>query len=227
MTRLRSRTALAVLIVAGIGIVLIGWGAGELIRSHAIGLDLQAVRGLAEDRTSALTALARALSLIGSGYVVLPGAALCAALLYRYNRPRAAAIVLLSTVGATVIANLDKVLVDRPRPPVHHLEAVTSASFPSGHASQSTGFYLGALIALLMVLGPRVKPVRVAAMIGTVVIVLGVCFSRVYLGVHYPTDVAGGLVLVGIWTMLVASVLRPPREGAAPAEPDGENLVLA
>jgi undecaprenyl-diphosphatase len=46
-------------------------------------------------------------------------------------------------------------------------------------------------------------------MIGTVVIVLGVCFSRVYLGVHYPTDVATGLVLVGIWTGVVARVLRP------------------
>jgi undecaprenyl-diphosphatase len=200
---------LACLVVAGIGLVLAGWVTGELVRSYATTLDLHAVQDLARDRTSALTSLARALSLIGSGYVVFPGAALCAVLLYRLNHPRAAAIVLLSTIGATVIANLDKVLVDRPRPPVHHLEAVSSASFPSGHASQSTGFYLSALIVLLMVLGPRAKAVRVLAMIGTVVIVLGVCFSRVYLGVHYPTDVATGLVLVGIWTGVVARVLRP------------------
>lgn len=209
MTRPRWTARLSVLVIAGIGLVLAGWGVGELVRTYATHLDLQAVQNLARDRTSALTALARTLSLIGSGYVVFPGAALCAVVLYRLNRPRAAAVVVFSTIGATVIANLDKVLVDRPRPPVQHLEVVSSPSFPSGHASQATGFYLSALIVLLMVLGHSAKAVRVLAMAGTVAVVLGVCFSRVYLGVHYPTDVAGGLMLVGIWTLLVATVLRP------------------
>jgi undecaprenyl-diphosphatase len=209
VARPRWTPRLSVLVIAGIGLVLAGWGAGELVRTYATHLDLQAVLNLARDRTSALTALARALSLIGSGYVVFPGAALSAVVLYRLSRPRSAAVVVLSTIGATMIANLAKVLVDRPRPPVHHLEVVSSPSFPSGHASQATGFYLSALIVLLMVLGHSAKAVRVVATAGTVAIVLGVCFSRVYLGVHYPTDVAGGLVLVGIWTLLVARVLRP------------------
>jgi undecaprenyl-diphosphatase len=214
VTRPRPRHRLGVLVVAGIGLILAGWGAGELIRSYTTTLDLHAVQDLARDRTSSLTGLSRALSLIGSGYVVFPGAVLCAVVLYRLHRSRAAAVILLSTIGATVIANLDKLLVDRPRPPVHHLEVVSSASFPSGHASQSTGFYVSALIVLLLVLGPRARAVRVLAMIATVVIVIGVCFSRVYLGVHYPTDVAAGLVLVGIWTVVVASVLRPQRPRA-------------
>lgn len=213
------------LIVAAIGLILVGWGAGEFVRAYTSGADLSAVRDLAQLRSPALTTASRVLSTIGSAYVVLPAALATTAVLYGLGRRPAAAVILLSTLGAIAIADLDKVLVDRPRPPVRHLQFVSSPSFPSGHASQATGFYLGALLVLLTVAGARKKWaqaswVRPVALIGTAVIVLGVCFSRVYLGVHYPTDVAAGLVLAGAWTFVVARALRPP--GTVRREPARE-----
>jgi undecaprenyl-diphosphatase len=125
---------------------------------------------------------------------------LCA-LLYRRGRSTDAVVVAVITLGATGMANLDKVLVGRPRPPVHHLEAVASASFPSGHATQASAFYLSALLILLAGRPPRA--LAIAAALATAALVAGVALSRVYLGVHYPSDVAGGLLLGATWSVLV------------------------
>jgi undecaprenyl-diphosphatase len=88
---------------------------------------------------------------------------------------------------------------------VHHLEHVASASFPSGHTTQATAFYLALLIIFL-----ASKPSRrgaVAAAIATIGVVLGIVFSRVYLGVHYPSDTAAGVLLGASWSLLACSFL--------------------
>jgi undecaprenyl-diphosphatase len=186
--------------------VLALWGCGALVRSYAGAVDLSAVRDLAALRNSALTAVARALSVVGSGYVVLPLAFVSAAVLVLVRRRGAAVLIAVSTYGAVVIENLDKLLVSRPRPPVRHLELVTSSSFPSGHATQSAAYYGSAMLVMLSLLARRGRTPRLAraAVFGLVtLLVCAICFSRVYLGVHYPTDVAAGLLLSGLWIALV------------------------
>jgi membrane-associated phospholipid phosphatase len=136
-------------------LLLIGWGAGELVSAWAGSSDLDAVRDLASARTRSLTAAAHALSLVGSGYIIFPLALTSSLLLLRVHRRAAALTVALGTFGAVAIANTDKLLVDRPRPPVHHLEQVTSASFPSGHAAQSTAFLVALLVVLFHSAAPR------------------------------------------------------------------------
>jgi undecaprenyl-diphosphatase len=200
----------------GVLLLLVVWGCGALVRAHAGSVDLTAVRDLAALRDGTLTTAARALSLLGSGYVVFPLAMLSGLLLFIGHRRREALLILTSTFGAVAIENIDKLLVGRPRPPVRHLELVTSPSFPSGHATQSAAFYGSGLLALVILLrgpGSLRRFGRSAAAAALAVLVCGVCFSRVYLGVHYPTDVACGLLLGALWAGLVR------RELAAAASP--------
>ena len=124
------------LVIALLVLLLIWWVLGALCRSLLTTVDLRAVRDVASERTPAQTTMAHALSWIGSGYVVFPLTLVGCAILYLVGRSRRSLAVGLGMLGAVVIANLDKLLVGRPRPPVHHLEKVTSYSFPSGHSAQ-------------------------------------------------------------------------------------------
>lgn len=140
----------------------------------------------------------------------------------------AAVLVLVATVGGQVISSVLKALFDRDRPDVvPHLAEVLTASFPSGHSMLSAVVYLtlGALLARL-VARRRVKVYFIAvAMLATVMIGL----SRVYLGVHYPTDVLAGWSLGLAWATvcwLTARYLQRrgavEREGEETDGPEGE-----
>ena len=107
-----------------------------------------------------------------------------------------------------LIATLVKLLVARPRPPVEHLQAVTSWSFPSGHATQAGAFWFS-LVFAMPAAGTSPKLTRVAAGVA-LLIVLAVAASRVYLGVHYPSDVVAGLLLGIGWAIYVSLCLRVP-----------------
>jgi undecaprenyl-diphosphatase len=125
-------------------------------------------------------------------------------------------------VGAGALGWLLKRWFARPRPElVPHLVRVDSGSFPSGHSLLSAAIYLtlGALLARL------VKPMRFKIYIICVALVFSmlVGVSRVYLGVHYPTDVLGGWTVGLLWAIgcwLVARFLQ--RRGAVERAPEAE-----
>ncbi len=207
-----------VAVLVGVLAVLIaaGWGVGQLTRSwHAT--DLQAVRDVAAHRSPAETELARVLSRLGSSLVIGFLALAGCLILYRRAGAAAAARLAISVGGAVVIFNADKLLVARPRPPVAHLEAVTNFSFPSGHATLSAAFYLALLI--LSVARPGRGRRAAAAGVFVVALLLGIAASRVYLGVHYPTDVAAGLTLGAAWAAAVAAVYRRAKAQPTQAPP--------
>ncbi len=124
------------------------------------------------------------------------------------------ALFLVVAAGGAVLLNVVlKMGYARPRPTVvAHLVDVTSTSFPSGHAMGSAAIYLtlGVLLARSVV-EPRVKAYLVGA---GVVLTLLVGISRVYLGVHYPTDVLAGWTVGSAWAVLcwlIAERLRRRR----------------
>ena len=197
MTRARFSAMAGAFVI----LLLAGFGLGELSESIATGPDLDAVRDLASDRSGLLTAIAHACSRAGSSVVLVPLALVTCAILWRRGRANSALVVAISVAGATAISSLDKLLVRRPRPPVHHLEAVSSASFPSGHTTQTTAFCLALLLIFLASRPSRMLIVLATLTAGTAI--AAVATSRIYLGVHYPTDIAGGLVLGGGWTVLI------------------------
>ncbi|ATB30620.1 phosphatase PAP2 family protein [Melittangium boletus] len=126
------------------------------------------------------------------------------------RRWRTLALVLGSTLGGVAVNTLIKGLVARPRPSVvPHLTQVLSESFPSGHAMLSAIVYLtlGALLSEL------VSKRWLKAYLVTVALVLTLLIgvTRVYLGVHYPTDVLGGWMAGLGWALLAGLVARVAR----------------
>jgi undecaprenyl-diphosphatase len=117
------------------------------------------------------------------------------------RKGHAAILVLVSVVGGTLISQTMKFAFARPRPDlVPHGAEVYTASFPSGHSMMSAVVYLtlGALLA-------RTQPdrsVKVYIMTIAVALTMMVGISRVYLGVHWPTDVLAGWSLGGLWALL-------------------------
>ncbi|MCA9133298.1 MAG: phosphatase PAP2 family protein [Planctomycetales bacterium] len=114
---------------------------------------------------------------------------------------RAAGFVLISIAGAIAVSLLLKLGFARPRPElVPHGAYVYTSSFPSGHAMMSAASYLtlGALLARLH------RPWRLKAyfLLLAVALTLTVGVSRVYLGVHWPTDVLAGWTLGACWALL-------------------------
>lgn len=139
------------------------------------------------------------------------------------RRRATALLVAVSVLGATVLSGLLKWGFDRPRPDlVPHGVAVYSQSFPSSHAMLSAAIYLtlGALLARSQ------ERVRVKAfLIGVAVLVtVLVGASRIYLGVHWPTDVLGGWAVGAAWASASWLVMlwlqrRGEVEGEAPVPP--------
>jgi undecaprenyl-diphosphatase len=124
-----------------------------------------------------------------------------------HNRYRVMVLVVIAVLGGTLLSFVLKVGIDRPRPElVPHGSYVYTASFPSGHSMMSAVVYLtlGALLA-------RIHPQRrTKAYILTVAVLttLAVGLSRVYMGVHWPSDVLGGWTLGTAWAVLCWLVAR-------------------
>ncbi len=110
-------------------------------------------------------------------------------------------LVALTTIGGAVLETCLKAFVGRPRPTiVPHLIEVHAQSFPSGHSMMSAAVYLS-LAALLARRDPSLR-VRTYILSVALALVFLIGISRIYLGVHYPTDVLGGWLLGCGWSAL-------------------------
>jgi undecaprenyl-diphosphatase len=120
--------------------------------------------------------------------------------LFLTRRTAVAWLMLGAVLGGIALNNLLKYAFARPRPDfVTHAARVFTTSFPSGHAALSAITYLtvGALLA-------RIHPslaIRIYLMAVAVFLILLIGMSRIYLGVHYPTDVLGGWCIGAAWAM--------------------------
>ena len=116
------------------------------------------------------------------------------------KRPWAAAYVTFAVLTGTILSTLFKEIYNRPRPPMLGAMRVFTTSFPSGHATVSAVVYL----TLAALLAPLCSDRRIAVLciVTGIFLTLLVGVSRVYLGVHYPTDVLAGWSLGAAWALL-------------------------
>jgi membrane-associated phospholipid phosphatase len=149
----------------------------------------------------------RAVTNLGSGFVLVPiGAGLVLWLLWQ-RRPGDAVVVAVALVGATLFTEAVKDLVARPRPPDPVLGPAGGYSFPSGHTLNSTVTYgLVALYAWRSHLALAARRVAVAVL-AAIPFLVGL--SRIALGVHYPSDVLGGWLAGMAIVLTVAAITRP------------------
>jgi undecaprenyl-diphosphatase len=120
---------------------------------------------------------------------------------------RTALFVFLASAGGWLLNDSLKTLFGRPRPAVvPHLHEVMSLSFPSGHAMTSAAVYL-TLGALLMHISAR-RITKIYCMGVAMLATLLIGSTRVYLGVHYPTDVLAGWLMGMSWALFCWLVER-------------------
>lgn len=142
-----------------------------------------------------LDSLFVAVTWLGSLVVLLPLALL---VWWRWRDDRSAAFVALALVGASALGHLAKLIVARPRPDLFPplIAMPEDWSFPSAHAAQVTAFALGWL------LRPGAVPGRIE-IAGLLAVAALVAVSRLYLQVHFPSDVIAGILLAALWVLLL------------------------
>jgi membrane-associated phospholipid phosphatase len=142
----------------------------------------------------------------GSGMAVV-SLAVVAALLIRQRR-RTALFMAIAALGTLALSTGLKLLFHRARPDIQYLiQAPSSFSFPSGHAMGSMGVLASTVVVLYAVGAPR--PLRLAATVLIGLFVFGVALSRVYFGVHYPSDVVGGQLAAAAWVSALTGWFYP------------------
>ena len=176
--------------------------AGLVASGAAEAADVAVLGWTADTRSESLTSVALAISWAGTFPWIVAFAAAAAALLDRRlatpwrTLGRVAAAL---TLDVVIVAGLKQV-VDRPRPPTDgRLTDVLTASFPSGHATATA--VVGGVLVLTVLAAGTSRRLRLATVTLALLTEVAMCWSRVYLGVHYVTDVIAGAAL-GVWLAL-------------------------
>jgi undecaprenyl-diphosphatase len=181
-------------------IILAAW----VVMSTSIEFDREILAWFSAHTSSMATATFRLITWAGSIFILAPLVMLIGYILMQYQHWQEAVFLASSFVAAAIIARLLKYLIGRERPDVYPalVDTYTQLAFPSVHVAQVSAFCL----ALYLVL----RRCRLAwhAVVGVVlfVLALAVLCSRLYLQVHYPSDVIAG-ALLGIICALGCSVI--------------------
>jgi undecaprenyl-diphosphatase len=200
---------LACAVVLAVGLVAVGWVLARVVHDDEIGrADAGVNRWLAGERTGDLNQVTEYTSETGGTLAVTVLAVLAvavAALVWRrWREPMLVAVAVAGEVGIFLLVTL---MVDRDRPPVRHLdEAPPTSSFPSGHTAATIALW-GALAVLA---SERARSALVRGLFLTLAVLLPlmVASSRLYRGMHFPTDVVGGILLGGLWLLATVRGIR-------------------
>ncbi len=221
-------------IVAVLVIVAATWGfvalTDEVLEGDTQRFDDWAIRALREPNDLAtpigppwLHEVGRDMTALGGVAVMTLVTLFVAGYLGMVRKYHAMWLILIASFGGLMLSGALKHLVDRPRPQlVPHLSQVYTSSFPSGHSMMSAVVYLtlGSLLARLV---PS-RPVKVYCMFVAMVLTFMVGISRVYMGVHYPTDVLAGWTGGLVWALLVWLAARAlQRRGKVEKDVEGDD----
>jgi undecaprenyl-diphosphatase len=195
----------ASLIIAVLLVFAFAWISEEVVEKATITFD-ETIRNYVHQFASpSLTVVMRALSIIG-GQVLSVGAIVAPVWLWLSGNRRAAGWMTLTMFGALVLDLALKYAFHRARPVPFFGAVPHTYSFPSGHSFFSFCFY-GTLAGLL---SARTDSYFLKALcwILAALLIFSIGLSRVYLGVHYPTDVLAGFVGAGVWVSTVITLDR-------------------
>jgi len=190
------------LIVAVLATLTFAYLAFTVLTGSIPAFDVKVRDAVHSAATPFLTLFFKAITTLGSGWFLWACGAVVVFFLTRRDRRREAALFVVAFVGANIMEQAMKLVFQRVRPhPYFDYAMPDSFSFPSGHAFISFGFYLTLAEILVQPAWPFLR--RAIIWIGAVVMTLLIGFSRVYLGVHYPTDVLAGYAGAIAWTAVV------------------------
>lgn len=186
--------AVFVITVIAAGAVLAGRGALAFV-------DRPLLEFVSAMQSDMLDSTMRAITAMGGGTVIV-GLSIMGAAWFLYRGMTTHALALMTAVGgAAGVAVVMKRILERARPSGLQALGEHSFSFPSGHAALSLAFF-GILVYFLLRQTHRLL-LKIIAVAAGVAVVGAIGISRVYLGVHWPSDVVGSYVLVGVWLFIV------------------------
>lgn len=160
-------------------------------------VDLPVMNFVTRIRSDSLTSIFTWITKFGNTVTVIFLLLIAAALLWKYNKKVESLWLILNCAISGSVNYLIKFLFERPRPSITHLVSATHFSFPSGHAMISILMY-GTLIIILAPYARLNIWIKIAQFILAILIIL-IGISRVYLGVHYPSDILAGYLLALSW----------------------------
>ena len=198
----RGIAILAVAFVVWSVAVALGW---------LVPIDTAAINAMAAVRSPLLTQVADNFTALGSAPVVACFATLGVVYFMLAGHPRLS-LALLWTPLTFVLCSLVKLVVHRPRPVDALIVVPATFSYPSGHSAAASALFL--TLALLAAGAERRTGPRRVLVGGGVALALLVAWSRVYLGVHYYTDVIGGLLLGSAGALAATLVARRTDRGS-------------
>lgn len=186
-------------------LVFLGWLTNEVLEGETRHFDDTTRAAVHTLASPALTVAMRGISFLGSTLFLTCATIFVVALFALRKWGREARLFAITMIGASVLNTTLKLAFKRPRPiPFFNLTAPETYSFPSGHSLASCCFFAG----LAAILSGRVKRrrVRVVIWIAAAAMFLLIGLSRIYLGVHYTTDVIAGFASALIWILVVRFV---------------------
>jgi undecaprenyl-diphosphatase len=207
-TAMRVKNALSRTLLLGVAIAIafaagLAWLATEVIGGDTLQFDMAARNAIHSLATPALTAAMIVASAIGESYVLLPLSAAIVFAFWRSGHRHPAILFTIAMTGGLLVDEALKLSFRRARPqPFFDYPLPHSYSFPSGHALFSVVFF-GTLAALISP-GLRVKWKKALLWAAAALLAAVIGYSRIYLGVHYATDVIAGYAAALVWVLAVA-----------------------
>jgi membrane-associated phospholipid phosphatase len=202
---------LGALLAAAMALFVFGWLAEEMLEGDTQQFDQFVRTAVHQLATPGLTRLMQAFSFLGSVAAVttLCLGAICASLYFRHART--AALLAITMLGVAALDVALKQAFHRPRPVAFFGSAPSSYSFPSGHALGSFCFY--GILAAILAARARGRGAKLCVWMAAALLVAMIGVSRIYLGVHYPSDVIAGYCAGAVWVGAVGFLDRNLRTG--------------
>jgi undecaprenyl-diphosphatase len=201
-----------VFLVIGVVIAVAGTLAfaqlGESVQKGATqGFDIAVLQWMQQHHSPLLTQIAIELTYLGTGTVVLMIVTVAALFLWHTQHKHSARLLLAAVAGNIILNGVLKVVFHRPRPQVFAWQTVAvSSSFPSGHAMSATVCY--GTVAYLVIRLQKHHWSRALTGTAAVLLILLICATRLYLGVHYPSDVIAGILVGLAWAAFCMATLE-------------------
>ncbi|MEP6990755.1 MAG: phosphatase PAP2 family protein [bacterium] len=194
-------------VIATIGTLAFAELAERVLAGGTQAFDVAILEWLHAHQSKPLTAVMVEMTYLGTGTVVLVVIGVAALFLWHTEHKHSARLLLAATIGNILLNGALKLVYHRPRPTVFVWETTAvSSSFPSGHAMSATVVY-GTVAYLLMRLQKH-HWARMLTLTGAIVLILLICLTRLYLGVHYPSDVLGGIIVGLAWASFCMATLE-------------------
>jgi membrane-associated phospholipid phosphatase len=174
-----------------------------LENSPLVMVDRWVFQALNSVRTPLMTGIMERITFLGGGEVITAGALLVCFVLLLRKRFAELVGLFAAVLGGSLLSLVMKAAINRPRPPMDVALSPFGASFPSGHALMSVLFY--GFCAYLSILSVKTMETRSKIVTWAVFLVFMIGVSRLYLGVHYLSDVAAGFTAGICWLVVCAT----------------------